>query len=333
MPQFPSSQPVLVAQIYSRQVAANVKLTLNSVYPDEHPVKLVHAAGTDAQLVEELKLFEIDRSRSIGLLTALYLPPLAPDTTFENFQEIIARLRAPDGCPWDREQTHQTLRKHLLEETYEALEALDAGDPEGMREEFGDLLLQIVLHAQIASEEGEFSMAEIIQGISQKLIRRHPHVFGEAQVDGVKGVLKNWEKIKAAEKKDNGDQKYRGLLDGVPKAYPALAQSQEVQERAARVGLDKQADEVWAPLQAALERLRVPQAAQERGQDIGELLFAAAGLARWYKVDAESALRQTLLRFRGRFAGMEATARARGQTLNEMKPAEVAALWEEAPPQ
>ncbi len=136
-----------------------------------------------------MKLYEIDRSRHIGLLTALYLPPLPKEMTFENFQEIIARLRAPDGCPWDREQTHATLRKHLLEETYEALAALDADDPDGMREEFGDLLLQIVLHAQIGTEEGEFTMADIIQGISQKLVRRHPHVFGDVQVEGVKGVL------------------------------------------------------------------------------------------------------------------------------------------------
>jgi tetrapyrrole methylase family protein / MazG family protein len=329
-PQIIPSQPMLVAQIYSRQVAANVKLTLNSVYPDEHPVKLVHAAGTDQEKVEDLKLYEIDRSRSIGLLTALYLPPLAADIAFENFQEIIARLRAPDGCPWDREQTHLTLRKHLLEETYEALAALDAEDVEGMREEFGDLLLQIVLHAQIASEEGEFSMADIIQGISQKIVRRHPHVFGDVQVDDVKGVLQNWEKLKAKERKDNGDKKYKGQLDGVPRDFPALAQSQEVQDRAARVGFDwKAVDETWAKVMQAVKAVREAGSPEERSEEMGDLLFAVAGLARWYKVDAESALRGTLLRFRKRFGSMEISARESGKSLSDLKPAELDALWKE----
>ena len=256
-PQFPPSQAVLVAQIYSREIAADVKLTLNAVYPDNHPVKLVHAAGTASQKIEELQLYEIDRSPEIGLLTALYVPPLPMDTSFENFQEIVARLRAPDGCPWDREQTHLSLRKYLLEETYETLAELDSEDVEGMREEFGDLLLQIVLHAQIGSEEGEFGMADILQGISQKLVRRHPHVFGDVQVDGVKGVLQNWEKLKAVEKKDNGDQKHRGLLEGVPKEFPALAQAQQIQDRAARVGYDwVGSDRIWDDLAQIVQTLK-----------------------------------------------------------------------------
>ncbi len=213
------------------------------------------------QKVEEMQLYEIDRSPEIGLLTALYVPPLAADTSFENFQEIVARLRAPDGCPWDREQTHLTLRKYLLEETYEALAVLDGEDAEGMREEFGDLLLQIVLHAQIGSEEGEFSMAEILQGISQKLVRRHPHVFGDVEVDGVNGVLQNWEKLKAVEKKDNGDQKHRGLLEGVPKEFPALAQAQQVQDRASRVGFDWAGeDEIWDELARTMQALKAGSA-------------------------------------------------------------------------
>ena len=330
MPQFPCSQPALVAQIYSRQVAANVKMTLGTVYPDEHPVRLVHDAGTDQQEIEELKLYEIDRSRGIGLLTALYLPPLAVDTAFENFQEIIARLRAPDGCPWDREQTHLSLRKHLLEETYETLAALDADDPEAMREEFGDLLLQIVLHAQIALEEGEFSMADVIQGIAQKIVRRHPHVFGEVKVDGVHGVLQNWDKLKAAERKDNGDEKHKGMLDSVPKNFPALGQAQQIQERAARVGFDwEQADGVWSKLMEEAQAVRAARTPQERNARMGDLLFTAAGLARWYEVDAESALRETILRFRQRFRQVETQARAAGQPVNELKPAELDTLWKD----
>jgi tetrapyrrole methylase family protein/MazG family protein len=327
-PQFPPSQAVLVAQIYSREIAANVKLTLNTVYPDHHPVKLVHAAGTSRQKIEELPLYQIDRSTEVGLLTALYVPPLAGDTSFENFQEIVARLRAPDGCPWDREQTHLSLRKYLLEETYETLAVLDSEDVEGMREEFGDLLLQIVLHAQIASEEGEFGMAEILQGISQKLIRRHPHVFGDVQVDGVKGVLQNWEKLKADEKKDNGDQKYRSSLDGVPKEFPALAQAQQVQDRGARVGYD------WAGSELVLDDLvKIVDSLKQNPdpatfpKEIGGLIFVVASLARWNQVDAESELRETIFRYRQRFAELERQAHEQNRPVGELKPAKLDELW------
>ena len=195
IPAFPPDMPVLIAQIYSRMVAAEVKMTLNAIYPDEHPVRLVHAAGTKDECVEDLPLYEIDRSDKIGLLTVLYVPALGEGTSFEAFQEIIAHLRAPDGCPWDMEQTHSSLRAHLLEEAYEVLAALDSEDPQKMNEEFGDLLLQIVLNAQIASEAGEFSMTDVLKGIYDKIIRRHPHVFGDIKLDGVGGVLKNWEKL------------------------------------------------------------------------------------------------------------------------------------------
>ena len=200
-PPFPPDQAALIAQIYSREVASEVKLTLNAVYPDTHPVRLVHGAGTSQQVVEDLQLYEIDRSPRVGLLTTLYLPPLGPDTAVEGFQEIVAHLRAPDGCPWDKEQTQQTMGPYLLEETYEALAALEANDVDGFREELGDLLLILVMIAQIASEDGDFAFADVVQGIYQKIVYRHPHVFGEAQVDGTSGVLKNWENLKAAERK------------------------------------------------------------------------------------------------------------------------------------
>ncbi len=195
VPPFPPSAPALIAQLYSREIASEVKLCLMSVYPDTHPVTLVHAAGTRQASLQSLALYEIDRSREVGQLTSLYVPALSKAASFEAFQEIIAHLRAPNGCPWDREQTHQSLRSHLLEETYEALAALDADDPAAMREEFGDLLLQIVLHAQIASEFGEFSMAEVLENIHAKIVHRHPHVFGDLNLKDVAGVLQNWEKL------------------------------------------------------------------------------------------------------------------------------------------
>jgi tetrapyrrole methylase family protein / MazG family protein len=330
-PPFPPSAPGLVAQIYSRQVASEVKLTLTAVYPDEHPVRLVHAAGTPDQLVEDLALYEIDRSPHLGLLSTLYVPPLGEDTSLEAFQEIVAHLRAPDGCPWDKEQTHASLRTNLLEETYEALEALDADDPAGMSEEFGDLLLQIVLHAQIASEDGEFNMADILQGINRKIVRRHPHVFGDVKVDGVPGVLQNWEKLKAAERKANGQEHVKGVLDGVPSSLPALLQAQEFQARAARVGFD------WDNIQPVidkifeeLEEVRSAPTPEEREKELGDLLFALVNFVRWYKVDAETALRTTNLRWRKRFSHIEHSARQQGRTLQEMTLPEMDLLWEEA---
>ncbi len=330
IPAFPPDMPVLIAQIYSRMVAAEVKMTLNTLYPDEHPVRLVHAAGTKDELVEAIPLYEIDRSEHIGLLTALFLPPLGEGTSFEAFQEIVAHLRAPDGCPWDKEQTHLSLRSHLLDEAYETLAALDGEMPDKMAEEFGDLLLQIVLHAQIASEEGEFNMADVLKGIYSKIVHRHPHVFGDIQVDSVKGVLQNWEKLKADERQANGEIE-KGPLDGIPLALPALIQAQEYQERAARVGFD------WPKIEGVLEKIaeeiqEVRDAADEDelAAEIGDLFFALVNLARWEKVDAESALRETNIRFRERFTYVEAGAKKQGKKLPEMTLDEMEALWQEA---
>jgi tetrapyrrole methylase family protein / MazG family protein len=330
IPTFPPDTPVLIAQIYSRMVAAEVKMTLNAIYPDEHPVRLVHAAGTKDELVEDIPLYEMDRSEHIGLLTVLYLPALSEGTAFEAFQEIVAHLRAPDGCPWDREQTHRSLRSHLLDEAYETLEAMDSEEPAKMAEEFGDLLLQIVLNAQIASEEGEFSMADVLKGIYDKIIHRHPHVFGNIQVDGVKGVLQNWEKLKADERQANGESE-KGLLDGIPLALPALIQAQEYQDRAARIGFD------WPEIGGVLEKIieeiqEVREAANddELAAELGDLFFALVNLARWKKVDAESALRGTNIRFKKRFGYVEAGAKKQGKKLHEMTLDEMESLWQEA---
>ncbi|GAB4425523.1 MAG: nucleoside triphosphate pyrophosphohydrolase [Anaerolineales bacterium] len=329
VPAFPPEMPVLVAQVYSRLVASEVKLTLSTVYPDEHPVRLVHGAGTADELVEELKLYEIDRSKHIGLLTCLYVPPLEEGTSFEAFQEVVARLRAPDGCPWDREQTHESLRTHLLEETYEALSAIDADDIAGMEEEFGDLLLQIVLHAQIAAEEGEFTANSLIKKIHDKIVRRHPHVFGDLSLGGVDGVLQNWEKLKEAERKEKKEDK--GLLDGVPLALPALAQAQEYQDRAARVGFD------WPIVEGVLEKIveevhEIKEATDqiELAEELGDLFFVLVNLARWKKIDAESALRATNLKFKKRFKYIEQSAFRQNRMLADMSLEEMDTLWNEA---
>jgi tetrapyrrole methylase family protein / MazG family protein len=330
VPAFPPDQPALVTQIYSRMVAAEVKMTLGAVYPDDHPVQLVHAAGTKDELVESLNLYEIDRSEHIGLLSVLYIPAVGEGTSFEAFQEIIGHLRAPDGCPWDREQTHKSLRSHLLDESYESLEAMDLEDPAKMAEEFGDLLLQIVLNAQIASEDGEFTMTDIIKGIYDKIVRRHPHVFGEVEVEGVKGVLSNWERLKAEERKTEGNLE-KGPLDGVPLALPALIQAQEYQDRAARHGFD------WQEISGVLDKineevLEVKDAVDEEEltAELGDLFFALVNLSRWKKIDAESALRSTNIRFKKRFNYIEAGARKQGRKMQDMSLDEMESLWQEA---
>ena len=338
-PPFPPDAPALIAQIYSPQVAAEVKLTLMNIYPDEHPVRLVHAAGTADAIVEDLLLYEIDRSPHIGLLTALYLPPLGPHTSFEALQEIVTHLRTPNGCPWDREQTPQTMRSSLMEEAYEALAAIDAGNPRKMQEEFGDLMLVLTMITQIVSEMGtaatepidaSFNSAAVFRGIIAKLIHRHPHVFGDSHVDGVDAVLKNWEQLKAEERRANGEVE-KGLLDGVAIAIPALTQAQEYQSRAARVGFD------WPEIQGVIdkvleewEEIRTAPDDDARAAELGDVLFALVNLARWYGVDAESTLREANIRFRTRFAHIEKAAREQGREISELSFEEMDDLWEEA---
>jgi tetrapyrrole methylase family protein/MazG family protein len=329
-PLFPPSLPALIAQIYSRQIASDVKLTLNAVYPDTHSVRMVHAAGTPQELIEDMQLYEIDRSPNTGLMTALYIPPLGEDTSFEAFQDVITHLRAVDGCPWDREQTHLSLRQHLLEETYETLAALDAEEPAGLCEELGDLLLQIVLHAQIASEEGAFSMEDILRGINRKIIHRHPHVFGDLKVNSVSGVLENWEKLKANERADNG-KKEKGLLDGVSRTLPSLSQAQEFQERVKRVGFDwPEIEGALAKITEELDEVKSAVSPEARADELGDLLFAVVNASRWYGVDAESALRKTNRRFHQRFAYIERRAREVGKQLNDMSLEEMDLFWDEA---
>jgi tetrapyrrole methylase family protein/MazG family protein len=329
-PSIPPDSPAIVAQLYSPVVASEVKLTLMALYPDEHPVRMVHGAGTPQVLVEEILLFEMDRSAHIGLMTALYIPPLGTNTSFEAFQELVAHLRAPEGCPWDREQTHRSLRPHLLEEAYEVLAALDAEDVNALREELGDLLLQIVLHAQIASEYGEFTMSDVLGNIHAKLVHRHPHVFGDLKLKDKQGVIQNWERLKAAERQSSGlaDQ---GLLDGVAIILPALSQAEAFQKRAARVGFD------WANLQGVIDKIdeefrevRRASDPETRAAEIGDLLFAVVNLARWLDVDAESALREANDRFRERFAYIESSARAQGREMSEFSLEELDDLWDEA---
>ncbi len=328
-PPFPPDLPVLIGQLYNGRVASQVKLCLMNQYPDDHPTLLIHAAGTPQASVEALPLEAIDRSPDIGAMTALLLQPAPPHTSFESFQETVAHLRAPDGCPWDREQTHLSLRQHLLEEAYEALDALDRESVVDLQEELGDLMLQLVIQIQIATEDSEFKMADVLSGINDKLVRRHPHVFGEVEVESVSEVLHNWEALKEQERKDDGEG--AGSLDGLPGSLPALAQALEYQSRAARVGFD------WPDVNGVLEKVNEEVAevqAEEGGEaqvaELGDLFFALVNVSRWLDIDPEAALRGANRRFKTRFGRVEAAARSNGESLSEMDIAALEALWQAA---
>ncbi len=308
--------PALIAQVYSRAVASDLKLVLMNQYPDEHQVALVHAVGTASPAVVWLPLYEMDR-QEVTALTTLYVAPLPPVSSFEGFQETIARLRAPGGCPWDRAQTHQSLRNNLLEEAYEVLAAIDAEDMQALREELGDLLLQIVLHAQIATEEGTFRMADVIGGIDAKIKRRHPHVWGARHVRDVKEVCANWEALKRQEREARGETQ-RSALDGVPKALPALAQAHAYGGRASRLGLELSAETTLTRVQQLLRELEGDPDERARYEGIGALLQMVANYARLLGVDPESALRDANRRFAARFRQLEAEARRRAVTLETL---------------
>lgn len=323
---FPPTPPdvdTLILGVDSRELAAQVKAVLQANYPDEHGIFLVDEGEKKEERLGILGAGDYSSS------TCVYIPSLGEGTSFEAFAEIVSHLRAPDGCPWDKEQTHQTLRKHLLEEAYEALSAIDGNDVDGMREEFGDLLLQIVLNAQIASETRDFSMREIVKGIYDKIVRRHPHVFGDVKLDGVDGVLQNWEKLK--EKERGGKKEDKGLLDGVPSILPALNQAQEYQDRAARVGFDwPEIEDVLDKVREEIEEIKQAQNLEEVTDELGDLFFVLVNLARWRKVDAESALRAANMKFKKRFGYVEKSAKGQGRNLSAMTLEEMDAFWNEA---
>ena len=247
---------------------------------------------------------------------------------FARLVEIMARLRAPGGCPWDREQNFDTIKPYLLEETYEVMDAIDARDWEGLTDELGDLLLQAVFFAQMASEEGKFRIDDSVDAITEKLIRRHPHVFGDGSAKTADDVKRRWDEIKAEEKKSKGEAP-RGLLESVPRNLPALVEAQQISSKAAAVGFDwENAGQVLEKLDEELHELAK---AREQGSqaelegEIGDLLFVLVNLARFLKVDPEQALRKTNAKFRKRFAYVESRATLPGAPIEEME-----ALWRDA---
>jgi tetrapyrrole methylase family protein / MazG family protein len=243
--------------------------------------------------------------------------------------DVVHRLRQPDGCPWDREQTHESLRPYLLEETYEVLEAIDSGDDAKLMEELGDLLLQVAMHAEIADQEGRFDAAKVSEAVAAKMVKRHPHVFGDKSVADADEVLRNWEHQKMAEAHKAGDS--QSVVDRVPSSLPALAWTLGLQKRAARVGFDFASPAAAAESVAEEARELAETADHDRAfEEMGDLLFAIVSLARGLKVNPEDALRVAGQRFRRRFAATEAAVRADGKALSDLTDAEKLERWEES---
>ena len=255
-----------------------------------------------------------------------------PDRDLGEFQtlvDIVARLRAPGGCPWDREQSHESLKRHLLEECYEALEAIDQGSPSQLAEELGDILVQVAFHADIGRETGEFTLADVLSAINGKLVRRHPHVFGDTSVADAREVELNWEQLKARERAQQGIRK--SPVDGIPNALPALSYSQLMQDRVARAGFE------WEDVDGVLEKVveeigefRQASTEQEKIHELGDLFLVLVNLCRWLNVQAEDALRQANGRFRRRYLQMEELAQARGLDFEQLPLDDKEALWQEA---
>ncbi len=340
--------PVLLCQVYSDRVASACKLYLMERYADDHPVTVALNAGVpNEERVVQTTLAEIDRGHGINHLACVYLPPLEPlslPREFDSLVYVMGRLRGPGGCPWDREQTHDSIKHHLLEEAYEAVDAMDAGDQDMLAEELGDLLLQVVFHSQLAVSAEEFTLSDVIGHIVSKLIRRHPHVFGDVEVTGADHVVRNWEVIKAGEReaKARAGRKFEsaqaaeqglegtGLLLSVPRAMPALERAQQLQVRAARIGFDwSDISGVFDKAREELDELEAEDSIASRTEELGDLLFSLVNLAQWMGINAEEALRRANDKFLGRFTAMEQAIVQRGGKLRGMSVDDMEKVWQE----
>lgn len=323
----------IVTQVYDKYIASEVKLSLLESLDDDTPIYFIRAAGVkDEEIIRKIKLYELDRQQEIDHLTSIYIPRCTKNVNdFKGLLDIMDILRSEDGCPWDKEQTHESLKKCLIEECYEVTEALDSCDDAAIVEELGDVLLQIVFHAKIGSEQGFFNINDVVEGICVKLIQRHPHVFGEVIVKDSTQVLDNWSKIK---KEQQGHKTYTQVLKHIPAALPALMKAYKVQLKAAGVGFD------FETIECALvkvkeeynEVLDVYKSKNEAKilEEIGDLLFSVVNVARFLDIDPENALNYTIGKFISRFEYIEKSIAAKGQEFNEVSLDEMDKLWEKA---
>ncbi|QWT55098.1 nucleoside triphosphate pyrophosphohydrolase [Christensenella sp. MSJ-20] len=328
-----SGMDLVIPEVNSPLRAGMAKLALLEAYPHDHRVYL--SDPLEGNGVEEIPLVELDRPRAFTPFCTLVVPRLElrekERFAMEDLIEVCRILRSPEGCPWDREQTHDSLRRNLLEEAYEVLGAIQEGDPFHMAEEFGDLLLQIALHAIIGEEHGEYDITDVATGICQKMMRRHPHVFGDVAVSSTGEVLDNWEEIKRRERGQEGQKSY---LADVGKGLPPLKMAEEIQKKAARWGFD------WEDYRPAAEKVReelleLTEAfdggrKEEALAEAGDLLFACVNVIRLMGLDGDTALFLTCEKFKSRFLAMESMAAEEGKSLKEMDLDQMDALWERA---
>jgi tetrapyrrole methylase family protein/MazG family protein len=325
----------VVTQVYDRLVASDVKLTLMEIYPDDYPVWVCHKLGfQQGEESSRVPLYELDHQVSFGNFSLVYIPkaeePVKMYRSFSTLREIIRILRSPNGCPWDRQQTHKSLRKYIIEETYEVLEAIDEEDQEALCEELGDVLLQILLHSQIAEDEGDFTLTDVIEGIGEKMVRRHPHVFKSSTVGSVEDVLTNWQEIKKQEKLKKGKPKPTSILADIPKPLPALMKAVKLQKKAAQVGFDwHKIEDIYAKVEEEISEMK-EATDDERVNEIGDVLFAVVNVARFLKIDPEEALSRTNVKFKQRFGYIERQLQETNRTFQDTTIDEMEQWWQES---
>jgi tetrapyrrole methylase family protein/MazG family protein len=330
-------QHIIIGQVYDAFVASNVKLSFMELLPYDYDIYIVTAAGSKDERIRKVPLYELDRAAELNNLTSVYIPPVTDETylykDFAKLREIIAVLRGPNGCPWDRKQTHQSLKKYLIEEAYEVIEAIEERDYDHLIEELGDVLLQVLLHAQIGEDDGFFKIEDVIEGLSEKMVRRHPHVFGgERTAETAEEVVKNWQEIKEEEK----GVKSTSILDGTGLYLPNLIRAFELQKKAAKAGFD------WHDVTGAWEKVKEEIAEfememqNERYNDersvkeFGDILFALVNVARYYKINPDEALFMTNQKFIRRFHFIEEKVRESEKAFTEYTLEELDSFWEEA---
>ncbi|MCU6603885.1 nucleoside triphosphate pyrophosphohydrolase [Peribacillus frigoritolerans] len=333
------TQHMIIGQVYDAFSASDVKLTLMEKLPDDYEVYIVTAAGSSQEKVTKCALFELDRQMELSNLTSVYVPPVKDEALryreFSKLRRVIAELRGPDGCPWDKKQTHESLKKYLIEEAYELIDSIDEGDDEGMVGELGDVLLQVMLHSQIGEDEGMFTIDDVIEGITAKMIRRHPHVFGDVEVNGEEDVLVNWQKIKEGEK--GGESKaLKSILDGIEKSLPNLLRAEEYQKRAAKVGFDwDEVSEAWKKVREEVQELEEeilsPNRDAERiKSELGDLFFALVNISRYYDIQAEEAVYKANQKFHQRFTYIEECIQRADKKFEDYTLEELDSYWDEA---
>ncbi|MEK4626726.1 nucleoside triphosphate pyrophosphohydrolase [Solibacillus sp. FSL R7-0682] len=328
-------QHILIAQVYDSFSASEVKLTLMEKYRDDYPVTIVTAAGSSQEQLRTVPLYELDQAAEINNLTTVYVPPVQSNEEalrdWVTFRQIIAKLRGPNGCPWDQKQTHESLKKYLLEETHEFLAAVDAEDDFAMVDELGDVLLQVFLHAQIGEDNGYFTLEEVLAAISEKMIRRHPHVFGDVSVDGADEVVANWEAIKKDEKGHDVDEP---LLTPEYRPASSLLTSFNYQKKAATVGFDwPNVEEAWEKFAEEWQEFREEiqnGTATSRLDEFGDVLFTLVNLARFYKISPEEAMLHANEKFARRFNYVEQQVKLSGKAFSNFTLQQLDAFWDEA---